>query len=126
MNLQPMLVRKVPEDAVVVVNGQVAQRLAEVVEEAVADWTGVHNAACQDREERKRIIAAALPELLAQRGCPVERLDLPAIRMEILQRLASQRASVSDERLHHCIPVAPEGARIQHVQRVALPAVAAC
>src|ERR1035438_7660039 len=103
MNLQPILVRKVAEDAVMVVNRQVAERLAEVVEEAVADRTRVHNAACQNREERKRIITAALAELVAQRGRPVERFDLPTVRVEILQRLASQRPGVSDERLHHCI-----------------------
>src|ERR1017187_1856684 len=126
MNLQPMLVRKVAEDAVMVVNRQVAQRLAEGVEEAVTHWTGVHNSACQDREERKRVIAAALAELVAQGGSPVERFDLPTVRVEILQRLASQRPRISDERFDDSVPVPMEGARIQHVQRVALPAIAAC
>src|ERR1035441_6204329 len=118
MNRQPMLVRKVAEDAVVVVNRQVTERLAEVVQEPIADRTRVHNAACQNREERKRIITAALAELLAQGGRPVERLDLPTVRVEILQGLASERAGVSDERLDHRVPVPMEGARIQYVQRV--------
>ena len=54
MNLQPVLVRAVAEDAVMVVNRQVAERLAEVIEEAVADRAGVHNAAGDDRQNGSR------------------------------------------------------------------------
>src|ERR1035437_4539139 len=125
MNLQAMLVRAVAEDAVVIVYREVAERLAEVIQEAVADWTRIHNAAGQDRKERQRIIAAALTELLAQRRRPVKRLDLPTVRMEILERAPRQRTGIGNERFDHRVPVALECARINPVQRVALPAIAA-
>ena len=44
MNLQAMTMRPVPEQPVVVVDGQVADRLAEIVEKAVADRPALDDA----------------------------------------------------------------------------------
>src|ERR1017187_4036054 len=126
MDLQPVLVRAVTEDAVVIVYCQVAERLAEIIQEAITQWARIHNTARQDRIEGEWIIAAALAELLAQRGRPVQGLDLPAIRVEILESAPRQRTCVGNQWFHHRVPVPLECARIKHVERVALPAVAAC
>ena len=124
MDLQAVPVRPVAERAVMVVDREVAEGLAEIVQEPVADRAAVDDAAGHHRQERQQIVAAALAELLAQRGRPVDGLHLPAVGVQILERAAGQRPGVGDQRLDHRVPVALERAGVEHVQRVAFPAVA--
>ncbi len=125
MNLQPVPVGAVAEEPVVIVDGQVAHRPAKVVQEAVAHDAAVHDPAGDDRQVRQQVVAAALAEFLAQRGRPVGDLDLPTIRVQILERLARQRSGIGDQRLDHRIPVGPEGFGVERVQGVPIPALAA-
>ena len=78
------------------------------------------------RQERQQVVAAALAELLAQRRRPVERPRPPNCPCaDTSACLPGQRPGVGDQRLDHRVPVALERARVEHVERVALPAVAA-
>ena len=101
----PCLCAPVAERAVMVVDRQVAEGLAEIVQEPVADRAAVHDPAGQDRQEGQQVVAAPLAELLAQRGRPVDRLDLPTVGVQILQRAPGQRPGVGDQRLDHRVPV---------------------
>ena len=66
MNLQAVPVRIVAEEAVMVVNREVAERLAVVSQKAVALLPAVDDAAGHHRQERQQVVAAALPKLLPQ------------------------------------------------------------
>ena len=62
MDQQPVLVGSVAKRAIVVVDYQVAQRLAKIVEESVARVAALDDAAGQHRQPRQRIVPAALLE----------------------------------------------------------------
>ena len=124
VGLQARLRRVRHERLVVVGDRQVAEGLPEIVEEAVGGLAIVDDAARQRRQERQEIVAAALPELGAQGGRPVDGLDFPTVGVEVLQDLAGQRSRIRDQWRHHGIPVALERAPVEHVERVAGPAVA--
>ena len=92
MNLQAVPVRAVAEEAVVIVDRQVAQRLAEVVQEAVAHGAAVDDPAGHHRQTGQQVVAAAAAELLAQRRRPVGDLDLPTVGVQVLERRARPAA----------------------------------
>jgi len=118
-------VRAGAKDAVMIINGQFAHGLAEIVKEAIAGRARIYDPPHQHGQVRQRIVAPALPKLRQQRGAPVQRLDFPTVRMQVFEHPPGQGARVGDQRLDDRVPIAVEGARIQHIHGIALPAIAA-
>ena len=92
MRLQPARLRQRGQHSVMVVGDAVGTRPAEIVEETIARRATVDDAAGDDGEKRDQVVAAAPPELLAERRRPVGDLDLPAVRVQVLQRRAGERS----------------------------------
>src|SRR5436190_17187220 len=124
MDLEPMPMGVVAEQAIMMIDREITERPAKIVEKTIAQRTTIDNPSGKHREKREQIVTAALAKFFAQSRRPVNRLDLPTVRVQIFQRLAGERARVGNERFHHGIPVTLEGAGIQHVERVSLPAIA--
>ncbi len=118
MNQQAVPVRVVAEKLVMIVNRQVAERLAEIEQEPVALFAAVDDPSGDDRQPRQQIIAAALAKFRAQRRRPVDVFDFPTVRVEIFQRIARERPGVGDERLDHGVPITLKRAGVIDVNRI--------
>ena len=118
MDFQAVPVRVVAEKMVVIVNGQFAQRFAEIEQKPVALVAAVDDAPGEHRQPRNKIVAVALAKFRAQRRRPVDSFDLPTVGVEIFQRFARERPGVGNERLDHGVPIALKRAGVVNINRI--------
>ena len=65
VNQEPVPVCSVFEQSIMIVNGEIAQGLAKIMQETVAHGPVVHDGSRDDGQERQQIVTAPAPKLLA-------------------------------------------------------------
>ena len=112
-SLMPCVLRQLPQPARVVVADHLAHGRPHVPQEPLGQLGAADHAPRQHRQPRTQIIAAPRAELGGKRGGPVLAAGLPAIDVDIGQRLAGRRARAIEDLLQErrrsarrCRPVA--------------------
>ena len=85
------------QPAVVVRGDQIGRRAPVVGQKSPRDLRILHGLAEQRRQVEERIVAAPLAKLLAHLRRPRRLAQFPTVDVEILERLAHQRAGVGDQ-----------------------------
>jgi hypothetical protein len=125
MDLHPVPVSAVAHQFEMIVHGQITDGASKIVQEPVADRTGIDDASGDDWNKRKQIVTAPPFEFISQSRGPIKDFDFPTIGVQIFERLSCQRPGISDQRLDDLLPIRFENASVDWVEGISAPIVAA-
>src|ERR1043165_514087 len=125
MDLHPMPMSAFAHQFEMIIHRQIANGAAKVVKESIAYGTRIDHPPRDDWNEREQIISATSLKFLAQGRSPIEHFNLPTIGVQIFERFSGQRSGVGNQRFDNFLPIKIEGSRINWIEGIATPIIAA-